>query len=116
MSAAGPRVAIVGGGISGLAAAFHLRDRLPSAQIAVFEQASTPGGKLRTGELAGVDGNPLRVETGAESILLHGPDGGESAAVTLARRVGLGDELVYRRSGPRRWRSPVGCAPSRPAR
>lgn len=99
MSAAGPRVAIVGGGISGLAAAFHLRDRLPSARITVYEQASSPGGKLRTGELAGVDGNPLRVEAGAESILLHGPDGEESAAVTLARRVGLGDELVHPATG-----------------
>src|SRR5919202_5928820 len=85
------RVAVVGGGIAGLAAAVRLRDRAPAdAEIILYEQSPVLGGKLRTGRLAGVV-----VERGAESFLTGAPDGGESAAVLFARRVGLGDELVH---------------------
>lgn len=85
------RVAIVGGGITGLAAAVRLRDRAPAGtEITVYEQAGLLGGKLRTGELAG-----QAVEFGAESFLMRDPAGGESAAVTLVRRVGLADAIVH---------------------
>lgn len=48
------RVAVVGGGIAGLAAAVRLRDRAPAGtEITVYEQSGALGGKLRTGELAG---------------------------------------------------------------
>ena len=54
MSPRPPRVAVVGGGIAGLAAALRLRERLgPAAEIVVYEQQSALGGKLRTGALAG---------------------------------------------------------------
>jgi oxygen-dependent protoporphyrinogen oxidase len=85
------RIAVVGGGIAGLAAAVRLRDRMPpDTEIIVYEQSGVLGGKLRTGELAGV-----AVERGAESFLVGAPDGGESAAVRFARRLGLGDALVH---------------------
>ncbi|GAB1642350.1 protoporphyrinogen oxidase [Krasilnikovia sp. MM14-A1259] len=85
------RVAVIGGGIAGLAAAVRLRDRAPQdTQIIVYEGSGALGGKLRTGELAGG-----MVERGAESFLTGAPDGTESAAVRLARRVGLGAELVH---------------------
>jgi oxygen-dependent protoporphyrinogen oxidase len=86
------RAAVVGGGIAGLAAALELRDRLgPDARITVYEQTGAIGGKLRTGLAAGVV-----AERGAESFLVRSPDGdGESAAMALARRVGLGDDLVH---------------------
>ncbi|WP_320064682.1 protoporphyrinogen oxidase [Micromonospora sp. RTGN7] len=85
------RVAIVGGGITGLAAAVRLADRAPAGtEITVYEQSGRLGGKLRTGELAG---GP--VEFGAESFLMRDPAGGESAAVTLVRRLGLADEIVH---------------------
>ncbi|MFG1676709.1 protoporphyrinogen oxidase [Micromonospora sp. NPDC049282] len=89
---AGPwRVAIVGGGITGLAAAVRLRDRAPAGtEITVYEQSGRLGGKLRTGELAG---GP--VEFGAESFLMRDPAGGESAAVTLARRLDLAASIVH---------------------
>ncbi len=91
----GVRIAVVGGGIAGLAAAVRLRDRAPAdTDIVVFEQSGALGGKLRTGELAGTV-----VERGAESFLVGGPDGDESAAVRLARRVGLGDALVHPSAG-----------------
>lgn len=85
-----PRVAIVGGGIAGLAAALRLRDRLPQATISVYDQAPRLGGKLRTGELGG-----RGVEMGAESFLVRDPAGGDSAAVSLVRRLGLEEALVY---------------------
>ncbi|ROO58990.1 oxygen-dependent protoporphyrinogen oxidase [Micromonospora sp. Llam0] len=85
------RIAVVGGGIAGLAAASRLRDRAPAGtRITVFEQSDELGGKLRTGEFAG-----LPVERGAEAFLMRDPAGGDSAAVTLARRVGLGDQLRH---------------------
>ncbi|MGV9372785.1 protoporphyrinogen oxidase [Micromonospora tulbaghiae] len=85
------RVAIVGGGITGLAAAVRLRDRAgEGTEITVYEQSGRLGGKLFTGELAG---GP--VEFGAESFLMRDPAGGESAAVTLARRLGLDEKIVH---------------------
>ena len=78
-------------GSAGLAAAVRLRDLRPAGtEITVYEQSGVLGGKLRTGELAG---SP--VEFGAESFLMRDPAGAESAAVALARRLGLGDALVH---------------------
>ncbi|WP_326554590.1 protoporphyrinogen oxidase [Micromonospora sp. NBC_01813] len=85
------RIAVVGGGIAGLAAAVRLRDRAPAGtRITVFEQSSELGGKLRTEQFAG-----RPVERGAEAFLMRDPAGGDSAAVALARRVGLADRLVH---------------------
>ncbi|GAA2708296.1 protoporphyrinogen oxidase [Micromonospora olivasterospora] len=85
------RVAVVGGGIAGLAAAVRLRDRAPAGtEITVYERSGALGGKLRTGALAG-----RQVEFGAESFLMRDPAGGESAAVALVRRLGLGGDVVH---------------------
>ena len=90
------RVAVIGGGIAGLAAAVRLRDLLPAAtDLIVYEQSGVLGGKLRTGELGGA-----AVERGAESFLTSGPGGGESAAVALAKRLDLGTALVHPASVP----------------
>ncbi|BCJ57725.1 protoporphyrinogen oxidase [Micromonospora endophytica] len=85
------RVAVVGGGIAGLAAALRLRDRAPAdTEITVYEQSGALGGKLRTGELAG---GP--VEFGAESFLMRDPAGGPSAAVALVHRLGLAGRIRH---------------------
>ena len=82
---------MIGGGIAGLAAAVRIRDRAPAdTEIIVYEQSGRLGGKLWTGELAGAT-----VERGAESFLVGGAEGGESAAVRFVRRLGLGDRLVH---------------------
>ncbi|WP_432836525.1 protoporphyrinogen oxidase [Dactylosporangium sp. CA-092794] len=80
------RVVVVGGGISGLAAAHRLRTLRPELDVVLLEQRDRPGGKLATGTLAGG-----RVERGAESFLVGGP----SAALRLAEEVGLGAEVVH---------------------
>jgi protoporphyrinogen/coproporphyrinogen III oxidase len=84
------RVAVIGGGIAGLAAAHRLRARAPHLDVVLFDQGERPGGKLRTVALAG---GP--VERGAESFLTGDPAGGPSAAVRLAEQVGLGDAIVH---------------------
>ncbi|MEU3501251.1 FAD-dependent oxidoreductase, partial [Streptomyces hundungensis] len=74
-------VIVIGGGISGLAAAWELRDR---AEVTVLESDAKVGGKLRTGTLAGV-----AVDEGAESLMALRPE-----AVELAEAVGLGRTLT----------------------
>lgn len=79
------RVVVVGGGISGVAAAWFLRQELgDDARITVAEQRPTLGGHLRVSDVAG-----LPVDEGAESLLARRPE-----AVGLARDVGLGDDLT----------------------
>lgn len=80
-----PRVAVVGGGIAGLAAAHALRATDDPPEVVVFEGAPRIGGKLLVSDVAGAP-----VDAGAEAMLNARPD-----VVSLARAVGLGDELVY---------------------
>lgn len=79
------RVTIVGGGISGLAAAWHLRQGNPDLDLVVLDGSDAPGGKLRRAEMAGV-----AIDVGAESILARRPEGTD-----LARAVGLTDRLTH---------------------
>jgi oxygen-dependent protoporphyrinogen oxidase len=80
-----PRVAVVGGGISGLAAAAAIRRTAPDVDVVVLEAAPAVGGKLATAEVGGV-----RVDVGAEAMLNRRPEG-----VELARASGLGDRIVH---------------------
>lgn len=83
-----PRVVVVGAGIAGLSAAWHLLTvGLPGGarpEVLVLEGAPRLGGKLHTSELAGA-----RLDAGAEALLVRRPE-----AVELAEQVGLGDQLV----------------------
>jgi len=75
-------VAIVGGGISGLAAAFFLRDQ--GALVTVLEGSPRVGGKLAISQVAGI-----AVDEGAESLLARRPEGTD-----LIGAVGLAGQLV----------------------
>lgn len=75
---------IVGGGISGLAAAWFLRQGGAPVRVTVLEGSPRIGGKLHASEVAGVS-----VDEGAEAMLARRPEGKD-----LARAVGLGEELV----------------------
>lgn len=79
------RYLVIGGGISGLAAAWELVQRVDGAQVTVLDAADRPGGKLRGAEVAG-----LTVDVGAESVLARRPE-----AVELIHEVGLGEDLVH---------------------
>ena len=79
-----PRVAIVGGGITGLATAFRLLQRRSDAEVLVLEASDRLGGKIRTSLR---DGFPL--EEGADSFVARKP-----WAIDLAREIGLGEDLV----------------------
>lgn len=78
------RIVVIGGGISGLAAAWRLAQRAPDADVLVLEAAPVVGGKLRVAEVAG-----LAVDVGAEAMLARRPEG-----VDLARAAGLADSLI----------------------
>lgn len=57
-------IAIIGGGISGLATAFYLNRELKNAKISIFESDTVLGGKAKTRELQG-----FRVEEGVNGFL-----------------------------------------------
>lgn len=82
--ASGPRVAVIGGGVSGMCAAWELRRRLgPGAQILVLEAYGRLGGKLKT-----VDFSDGPVDMGAEAFLTR-----HTGMNRLMEDLGLGDEL-----------------------
>jgi oxygen-dependent protoporphyrinogen oxidase len=80
-------IVIIGSGITGLAAAYHLRQSNPHLAITLIEKESTPGGKIQTER--SVDG--FVIEAGPDSFLSRKPRG-----VGLAREIGLGDRLQGR--------------------
>ncbi|GAA1283057.1 protoporphyrinogen oxidase [Pseudonocardia aurantiaca] len=83
---AGPTVAVVGGGISGLAAAHRLRALLgPRAELTVLEQRERIGGVLHTVDLAGVP-----FDVGAEAFLVRRPE-----VPALLAELGLTEQLVH---------------------
>src|ERR1051325_3224063 len=83
-----PHVAIIGGGISGLSAAFYLQRAAREAGIAVrytlVERDARFGGKLVTDTVG-----DFVVEGGPDSFLTQKPWG-----VRLARDLGLEDQLI----------------------
>lgn len=88
------RVVIVGGGISGLAAAHRLVELgLPRTQITLLEASGRLGGTLETKHRDG-----FLLERGPDSFISEKPE-----AVSLAKRLGLESRLIqtneqYRRS------------------
>ena len=87
MTSTPARVVVVGGGISGLAAAHALSRLVPlgSVEIEVREGDDRLGGKLKTSPFAGLSA----VDEGADAFLARVPH-----ATELARAVGLADELT----------------------
>jgi oxygen-dependent protoporphyrinogen oxidase len=79
-----PRILIIGGGISGLALAYRLQERLPAAEVLVLEQQSRVGGTIETVWREG-----FRVEAGPNGFLDTKP-----ATLDLCRELGLGERLT----------------------
>jgi len=82
------RIAIIGGGISGLAAAFEFEELRQNAsaivEYALYEASSRLGGVLRTEHIDG-----CLVEAGPDSFITEKP-----WATDLCRTLGLGDQLI----------------------
>lgn len=79
-----PRIAVIGAGISGLAAAHRLVELLTHARIVLFEASNRLGGILDT-----VHRDGFLVERSADNFLTKSP-----AATDLCRRLGLADQLL----------------------
>jgi len=82
------RVAVIGAGITGLAAAYRLRELAAAREfpleVELLERGARCGGALET-----IRRDGFVIETGADSFLSEKP-----AAAELARRLGLGAELI----------------------
>jgi oxygen-dependent protoporphyrinogen oxidase len=85
------RIAIIGGGISGLAAAYRVRELNPSAEITLFEAADRLGGSLQT-----IRQDGFLIEQGADSFITN-----TLWASDLCRRIGLADQLIPTNSNAR---------------
>jgi oxygen-dependent protoporphyrinogen oxidase len=79
-----PRILVIGGGISGLALAYRLGQRLPAAEVLVLEEQSRVGGTIET-----VSRDGFRVEAGPNGFLDSKP-----STIDLCRELGLGERLV----------------------
>jgi oxygen-dependent protoporphyrinogen oxidase len=81
------RIAIIGGGISGLAAAFELEEQRKAGfelEYTLYESAPRLGGVLRTEKIDG-----CVVEAGPDSFVTEKP-----WAADLCRTLGIGDQLI----------------------
>lgn len=81
------RVAVVGGGVSGLVAAYELRKKAPEVDVVLLEATTRFGGNLRTERVG-----ELLLDVGPDSFLRARPE-----AMALVRELGLEDELVTTR-------------------
>jgi oxygen-dependent protoporphyrinogen oxidase len=75
-------VAVLGGGVAGLTAAYRLRQR--GVRVTLVEASGDLGGKLRAGEVAGI-----ALDVGADVFLARVPE-----ALRLVEELGLTGELV----------------------
>lgn len=71
------RIAVIGGGISGLLAAFRLQQN--GYEVTVFEASERAGGKLRSSHVAGI-----RIEEGADAFLPR-----DEVSLDLLRELGI---------------------------
>ena len=86
------RIAIIGGGISGLAAAHRLQELAPQFKLTLIEASPRLGGVLRTEEQGG-----FLVEGGADNFITTSP-----GAVEFCRQLGFEDELETTNDAHRR--------------
>jgi oxygen-dependent protoporphyrinogen oxidase len=90
---AAAHIAIIGGGITGLSAAWYLQEQ--AAQVGLdlrytlLEQSDRWGGIIRTEQVDGSGSEPFVIEAGPDSFLTQKP-----WALQLAKELGLADRLL----------------------
>ncbi|MGH2534933.1 MAG: protoporphyrinogen oxidase [Thermomicrobiales bacterium] len=87
-----PRIAVVGGGIAGLAAALRLKRIAPDAAVTLIEREPVLGGKIKTERIDG-----FVIEGGPDSFLAMKPRG-----IELCRELGIAERLQGVRQETRR--------------
>lgn len=87
------KIAIIGGGITGLSSAFYLQKKIEQydlkMDIVLYESSDRLGGKIKT---AYKDGNTM--ELGPDSLIVT-----KRSAMELVRDVGLENDIVYNNHG-----------------
>lgn len=78
------RIAVIGGGLAGLAATNRLRELSPSAEVTLLEAGGRLGGVIET-----VRQDGYLIERGADSFITNIP-----WALDLCRRIGFADQLI----------------------
>lgn len=78
------RIAVIGAGISGLAAAYRIHELSPETSVSVFDPRPRAGGVLNT-----VIKDGLEIEEGADNFITTVPWG-----LNLCKRIGIDDQLV----------------------
>ncbi len=79
-----PRVAIIGGGISGLTLAYRLRQYLADVDVQILESETNVGGKIDSGKDQG-----FLYESGPNGFLDSNP-----STLNLSKELGLGEQLA----------------------
>ena len=83
------KIAIIGGGITGLAAAWEVQQHDPDIDITILEKTGRWGGKIITHHIPGPDGGEFISDAGPESFVTRKPE-----AWDLALELGLADQVV----------------------
>ncbi|HEX2908254.1 MAG TPA: protoporphyrinogen oxidase [Phototrophicaceae bacterium] len=86
------QIVIIGGGISGLSAAWYVQqahNQSMALKVTVLESSNRWGGKILTEQIEGVGDAPFVIEAGPDSFLTQKP-----WALQLARELGLGERLL----------------------
>lgn len=86
------RIVVIGGGISGLAAAFRIQEQLPAGEVLVLEAGSRLGGTIWTERRQG-----YQVELGPNGFLSS-----KSSTLRLCRDLGLSEALEAAQPAARR--------------
>ena len=81
-------VAIVGGGIAGLALAWRLRQSAPHLDVVLLEASERTGGKILS-ERVNANGGSFLIEGGPDALLAQKPE-----ALALIDELGLGDQVI----------------------
>jgi oxygen-dependent protoporphyrinogen oxidase len=101
---------VVGGGISGLVAAYRLRQGAPDAKITIFDPADRLGGVLRTEQLAGQS-----MDVGAEAFVARRPEVADLLTELGLKQVSPTGVRPLICSGARLHQMPVGTMQGVPA-
>lgn len=84
-----PAVAVIGGGITGLSAAWEIQQIAPEVSLVVLEAGDRWGGKVLTQTMRGPDGGRFIIDAGPESFVTR-----KREIWDLVRELGLEDRVI----------------------